>query len=527
MNIKSAAHTNLFLNKYVLYIFLSILLLFELLMLGKYPPGLSEGWFSDIAYHLNWQFNGWMAKDIPYGASWSTGIGKTFFLLHHVFYKLFGVGLYQARLVTLLCGLILLILVFIWTYKNISKESALLATFFLGSSIIFSISIHDARQDTMHCLFAFLSFYLLSSAVLRNSNILFFMAGFFSALSVDISFRGIENVMAVYLFHVLFFKKESFLKRSALLLTGSFVAFIIWYSLNVLPMGIYKFVEYHLSAGMGEGGAYTITSLFSEILRFGVFLFNSGKYSYFAFFEALYLVALIVISLKSRSEYRLVYRIIISWFLVVFFIMSVMERTTHINNLLVYYPHICILGGVGIKELYRLRKKYAYVLIIFIALFACVFRSALFVKYGYPSYIKKTYDMNGYYRQLRSKVNLNESIIGTTNHWYGFTDAQYYGGQFYLSRVMAILRELKPAEDYPDDYERAKGLLDVFKKREIKYVIADEYFKPTITPYFSDSQLPAKNFFLIDTVLDHCLGCTYDSISPCKTEIYKIISYDP
>ena len=97
-------------DKKLLLVFPLAFLVLQLLILETYGGNLSEGWFSDIAYHLNWEFNGRMAKDIPYGSSWNSGIGKLFFFIHYVFYKVFGIGLFQARLVSFVSGIGLLIL---------------------------------------------------------------------------------------------------------------------------------------------------------------------------------------------------------------------------------------------------------------------------------------------------------------------------------------------------------------------------------------------------------------------------------
>ena len=525
MNIKSAAHLNLLLNRRVLYIFLSFLLLYEILMLGAFPPMLAEGWLSDIAYHLNWEFNGKMAKDIPYGENWNTGIGKAFFFLHFIFYKLFGVGLYQARFVTLLSGLLLLIFVFIWTHRNISKEAALFSVLLLGSSVILSTSLHSAQQDTMHCLFAFVSFYLISSAVLFKKQTYFFWAGLFSALSVDISYRGIEIVLAVYLFYFIFSEKRSFFKPLLLLLTGSFISFIYWVSLNILSIGFSNYIEYIIPGALGDGGAYSAKVLSSEILRF-IDHFGSGVTFYFTTVQVLYLFFLLIIFCKYRSKYRLIFKIILTWLTLILIIMSVVERTVFPAYVLMYYPLVCILAGIGLSELFARKKKLALCVLCIIASCAMIYRGGLFVKYIHRSYFTKKYDLSRYYEQLRSNVDLDKNIIGTTNHWYGFPDAQYYGGQFYLSRVITVLHELSPVADYDNEYERSKALMNVLKKRKIEYIIADEAFKPTIIQYFPNNVFPDKNFMLIDTIKDRYLGCAYGSRGPCTTEIYKVIYKD-
>jgi hypothetical protein len=517
-------------NKKILLTFAFFLLLMQMLtldigfILGAGGGNLAEGWFSDIAYNLNWEFNGRMAKDIPNGG-WSAGIGKLFFLIHNVFYKILGVGLFQARLVSFASGVIMLVLLYGWVKKYISQGAAIFSMVLMVSSPLFYTSIPSAKQDIVHCLFAFSAFYFISSAILTKKGIYYLLAGFIAALSVDISYRGIEIVIAVYLFHCIFFEREGFLKRSSLLLSGSFIAFIYWYSINILPIGIDDFLKYHLASAAGDGGDYNVTVLLSEFYRFlNIF---SGRNKYIFGFELFYLGFLAVLFYKNRGKHKSIFRVIGVWVLINFIILTVIERTTGRIYLLMYYPFVFIFSGIGLSELFEQRRKIAYAILSLILLFAFTFQGAIFSKYIYHTAIKKDYDIKGYYDKLRASVDTNKAIIGATNHWYAFTDVQYYGGQFYLGRL-SLLNELKTANEYKNDHERADALLRVFKKRKIEYIIADEYFKPTIVEYFPANELPANNFLLVNTITDMFMGKGNESKGrPYKTEVYKIISYEP
>lgn len=514
-------------DKNWLFVFPLIFLILQLIVIEKYGPFLAEGWFSDIAYHLNTEYKGLMAKDIPYGAGWSTGIGRLFILIHHVSYKVLGVGLFQARFVTFVSGAILLVLLYRWTRKHISSEVATLSTFLLASSPLFCLSLPDARQDVMHCLFAFMSFYFISSAVFNDKSINYFLAGLFSALSVDISYRGIEIVMAVYIFYCIFLGKEIFSKRSLLLLSGSFVSAIYWISINVLPIGMENFMTYHLAYASNDGGTFSIETLLSEVKRFLSLL--SGPAKYFLSVEFIYLAILSIIFHKYRLKYKNISKVMLAWFIICFIIMSFVEKATLRSPLLMYYPILCVFSGIGLHELSKQRKVLAYVTFVMIVLFVTSFQFSRFALISYHKYIKHDSDMKGYFERLRSSVDISKGIIGSTEYWYAFPNAQYYGGQFYLSRVITILKELKPSEEYKSDYNRTKALLNVFEKRKIGYIIADEHFKPTIIDYFPDKEFPSKNFLLVNTITDNFLGKGSPSLHgpPYKTEIYKIISYEP
>lgn len=519
----------------VIFIFIFIFLAIQLFILDSFNAKGPEGWFSDIAYNLNIEFNGKMAKDIPYGATWSTGIGKLFFVIHHIFYKILGVGLFQARLITFISGIVLLILLYKWVCKYVSQEIAVLTIFLLASSPLFYFSLQNARQDVMHCAFAFAAFYLMTSAINEKKNIYYFLTGFISALSVDISYRGIIIVLTVYIYYLFFYEKGYFLKYFILLLSGSLVVFVYWISINIFAIGIDNFIRYNLAYTFNDGGPYQIKALLSEIYRFLHHFSGKGKYAYGI--EVLYVIPLVVIFLKNRQKYKDTSKIIFFWLLITLFFMTIIEKHDYRAYLLLYYPFIFILGGIGLYELFRSQKKIAYIILVFILFFASGFHSVLFSKYVYHAYIKKDYDFIGYYKKLRASVDISKNIIGAPEHWYAFPDAQYYGGQFYLGRVSQVLNEIKSPKDYPDSKESATALLNVLKKRKIEYVIADESFKPNLVLFFTNNELPKKNFLLGNTIADNFMGESDQKNErqindrqkkpPYLTEIYKIISYEP
>ncbi|MFH1369583.1 MAG: glycosyltransferase family 39 protein [Elusimicrobiota bacterium] len=520
---KGTQNTNRIFNYYYLLIIPLIFKLLQLFTLDAFSGGLGEGWISDIAYHLNRSFTGVMAPDIPFGANWNTGIGKTFYLIHHFFYLIAGVGLFQARLVSYIAGLLLAGCVFYWAYKHVSEKAAVLSGFIFLASPLLTVSLPDARQDMMHCLFAFLSFLLISNALIKNRGALFLLSGFVSGLSVDISLRGVEIVAGVYLMYVIFNRKKLFSPNSLLLITGSIVSLIYWLALNILPIGLDNYIKYHLAAASSDGGSITLRTLLSEFERL-LSLF-SGRYAVVGAFELLYLSILAGFWFKFRHKYQSA-GYLVAWLVIMFAFMSVVEKTAFRTYLLVYLPPLCILAGIALEELFERRKLAALIMSLLILLASSLYQGYLLEKYFYHSFVKKDYNPGEYYGKINASVDTKKGIIGVTSHWYAFKDARYYGGQFYISRVVTILKELNVPGDYKSRKESEKAFLDFLNKRKIEYVVADEYFKPVISAYFGGNELPRKNFALVNTINDQFLGRGVISKKPpYKTEIYKIISY--
>tara|TARA_B100000315_G_scaffold33989_1_gene28734 strand:+ start:7955 stop:9577 length:1623 start_codon:yes stop_codon:yes gene_type:complete len=522
-------NTEVWKHKNYILLYLILFFLTQIPLAGLKPPVEREPWLIEGAYNLNWELNGKMAKDIPWSSTWYAGIDRSYFFMNHIFFKIFGVGLLQARMVTLIFSILFLLLVFRWTAQNISPNIAILSVVLLTVSFSFWPFLPFASQDIIHCLFGFVSFCLLYSAVSYKRDIYYLAAGFFSALSVSISYRGIIIVVCVYLVHIIYFDKEKFIKRSALLLAGSFVAFIIWTSLNILPMGLSNFLQYNLLPAIpttyqpGDSG----NVIASEFIRFALFLGTQRK---LALIEIVYWIAFIVYFFRYLLyvKYKGQSKFILCWLLVLFFTMSFIEYYHSPSYVLMYSPLICILSGISFYELFNQRKKLAYTFLFLILFSGLGYQVSRIAVYYYHQYIKTGYGMEGYFEKLRYKVDLSKNIYGDVIYWYAFTDAQYYGGFRYLGRVINVLHELKKPGEYVNEKEKAKAILNFFKKRKIEYIIVNNLQSGLkVAHYFPDKVLPQLNFEPINEIKNNFLSCGSDPQgSHCIIKTYKIISYD-
>ncbi|MFH1791935.1 MAG: glycosyltransferase family 39 protein [Candidatus Omnitrophota bacterium] len=503
-------------------VFLALFTALELYVACEKPPQIAEGWFSDIAYNLNPELTGMMGNDIPWAKTWSCGIGKLFFAVHYLSYKIFGLGIFQARLGSFVSGYLLLLLVFFWVRKNVSFEAAVLSAALLSVSPSWWTYLADARQDFLHNLFAFISFYLLSTGFMRDKRQYIAAGGLMAALSVDIDYRGVEIVMMAFLYVLSTFDRKKTGAYLCWFFAGSFIAFIIWFSVNVIPMGLSNFVNYHIAGSVGDGGPVTMLTFLSEFFRLGRY---AGTAAGLAKIEIAYWAALLILFYQNRGRYASSSQAV-KWMVSCFVVMSLIERTTYPSHMLMYSPFIAILGGIGLESLLNARRKLGSVFLASVLVFGLFCQGARAGKYFYHRHIAKDYDPAAFGAILRSSVDPDKGIIGDVTNWYFFPDERYYGGPLYLNRVLDVLGEFKLPGEYADDTERARAMLDVFRKRQIEYIIANRHLKEYIAAYFPGDKLPEKNFLLVGEATDYFLG---DDAAehPVETEIYRIISYEP
>ncbi len=515
---------------FLLFLFLFLLSQIPVLM-TKFPQE-REGWLSDVSYHLNTELTGSMAKGVPWGSSWSSGRGKSFYLIHHVFYKIFGIGVFQGRMVTFLFGLLLLFFVFKWGASHLSYESAMLSTLLLALSFSFWPFLPVVSQDIIHCLLLFGSFYLLYNAISLKRGSYYFAAGLVSALAVENSYRGISVVLSVYIIYALFSNRETFLKYALYLVGGSLATFLFWFSLNILPMGVDNFIHYHLLVSRTERNPDLVKMLLNEVNR--LFLFVRSQ-KHLAKFEIIYSVFLLILFYKYRLKlkYPFISKYIFSWLCVTFIAMSVVsqldEQITP-NYMLSYSMFICLLCGLSLSEFLKRRRYMAMALLAVILLSGMSYSAGRLILYSH--YYKKGHTLTDYFKKISSSIDPTKNILGDVEFWYAFPNSQYYGGVFYLGRLNHILHELKPAYLYANDEERATAIMNVFKKRKIEYIVSStekDYLKDHLADYFPNHKLPERNFKLIQTVDNRSLWSNRFQQGPsCHylIEVYRIASYE-
>lgn len=511
--------------------YILIFLCLQIPLLNLKPPVEREGWLSDISYHYNNELTGNMAKDIPWGSDWSTGRGRGFYLIHHYFYKVFGIGLFQARLLTLIAGILLLFLIYKWSKKYLGFDKAILTTILLLSSFSFWPYLPIVSQDMLHFLFYFMSFYLLYSSIIQKKEFMYFLTGLVSALSIEVSFRGIEILICVYIANIIFTDRDKFLRFSLFLLLGSFLSFISWFCLNVLPMGINKFFQYHILVVRTAEVPNISKVLFSEIRRLILF---SDTQRRLARIEILYWIILMWVFIKRKLwlDYLKVSKFIFYWLLITLVIVSFFSRIDYQSNphyFLLYVIFVCIFCSISLNYSLLHKSKIAYFSIFLIMALGFICQIGRIAAYSYNQFFKTGYSMNGFNERLRAKIDINKPILGEVEYWFAFIDSQYYGGGLYLSRVKNALKELKSDKEYESKLQSAEAIMKVLKKRNIKYIVTSagrDYLKYTLSRYFQNTALPKSNFKLIDSFSTFLNRQSNPLTDPfLNIEIYEITSY--
>lgn len=163
-------------NKEIIIVLFFFIILYSF-NLDKYPYIWSdEAWFSNAAFTLaNHGFLGTTMMvdffDINQFTYWQPPV---YLVLLAVSFKLFGFGIIQARMVSLVLGFITVLFTYMLGNELYNKKIGLIASLFLVLNPLFFLISRDARMDIAVACFTLIAIYFLLIALKGSRNIYYF-----------------------------------------------------------------------------------------------------------------------------------------------------------------------------------------------------------------------------------------------------------------------------------------------------------------------------------------------------------------
>ena len=186
--------------------FLIICILYMLLtipFLGSSPLiWYDEGVSSEVSWHFanEGSFKQTLWTGYLNFEEFSTHPNYGYFLILALFFKLFGLGIIQARLVSVIAGLFLLATVYYLTKQITTKRTAVIATLVLALNPLFILSARMVRQEMTLAMFGFLAFSLIvlgSKEQSKRKKWYFLLAGIGAAYAILVHLNGIFITLAL------------------------------------------------------------------------------------------------------------------------------------------------------------------------------------------------------------------------------------------------------------------------------------------------------------------------------------------
>ncbi len=246
-------------NKEIIAVLFIFIMVYSI-NLDKYPYiWCDEAWFSNAAFTLITQgFLGTTMMpnfyNIDHFTYWQPPV---YLLLLAASFKLFGFGITQARLVSIILSIFTVLFTYLLGTELYNKKLGLIGSILLISNPLFFFISRDARMDIAVACFTLISLYFLLIVFKKPKNSYYFYSGLFAMLSLlshPNGLYGIFSIILVYFAYKFDFKNFKFrlkLKEVAYFLLGpilllipyliyismDFSAFMGQFKINILSSG--------------------------------------------------------------------------------------------------------------------------------------------------------------------------------------------------------------------------------------------------------------------------------------------------
>lgn len=414
-------------------------------------------------------------------------------------FKLFGYGLYQARIVSFLSGLFATLFVYLIGKKLFDRKVGLMAAVLFILSKQFLINSHWARQEMLLTLFITIAVYLYLSA--RDRKSLFFFCGLVASLSADVHPNGfmlpiVFGTLFLFDYKLKIFKQTGFW----FYLGGVIVGILYWLIIHIIPYPALFWQEWSILKS-----AYNLPLLSGKNL-IGLLNWEAERYikyfkyiwvgeKYFNILEiSLFLIALIFGARRGLKSKKIILIIILTFI----FSFSLLIAHKSVFYLVYLYPFfmlsIASFSYHSNSQLKILLGRVMFLSLIFIYIFQNGYRLIEFRKNNHHKYLEN----------LKSFITPGCAVAGQPTWWYGFynTSNKYY--------CLAGL---------PESY-----FFSMVKEKHIKYILFDEYWKEN--SYETVKDFLNNSCTLVVTLKDKFNGGdTFPYVShplPYTLEVYKI-----
>jgi 4-amino-4-deoxy-L-arabinose transferase-like glycosyltransferase len=367
-----------------------------------------------------------------------------------VSYKLLGLGPFQARLPSLVAGLLVIVLVYLLGRRLWNARVGVFAALALAVSPVFVMQTHDARPEMLLLAFILAASYLVVRAEAEPGIRGHLTAGLIAGLAADVHLNGVLVPFVLLAFiAVRMGLGRTLLRRGAAVLAGVAVGWTWWVSVHVLSNPSVFFDQW--STGQAGLAPFHLMAtnpgvvLMAEPLRF---LQATLHWWPLAWLMPLGAILGALILLRHHRD-RNVLAVLGGIGAMVLLMALVVAHKAPTYAVLVW-PFGALLVGRWLAAAVARPAPLAILIATSVASVAALSIVAASEWQG---------NYQGFVAQLRSHIPEGAVVQGSPTYWFGLADHPYIADQYF-----------GPETPY-EETVRSLG---------IQYIIADEYFLDTI-----------------------------------------------
>jgi 4-amino-4-deoxy-L-arabinose transferase-like glycosyltransferase len=402
-------------EKLLFLLFASFLLFFHLLSFKKYPvASIDESWISsDVMAIVDKNF---VKMDYPF---FKENSGLYFFpkLILGNYYKIFGLGFVQGRLLILTLSFLLLFLFFKFTKEFFGKLAGILSVIYFASTKSFLFSSHLIRFDIPFVIFLLLSLWLFFRYLKKGNLSFLFLSGLIMGFSHLLQANGILFLIsftATWVMIQLSQKKFNF-KEIFIFFFGVLIFWTAYIFFYILP----NFSNYILANKyfIFVDHPFPVLSMgFKDILDHELFRYKSYFYP-----DNIIELCLIIISLLWALKSKNYLRKFVSGYVL---ISALLFFPIVSNKAYYYFIYLIPFASVSLILFFLdLWRRFRYKFILF-----CFF--AIFVGSNYYRQFKLVSENFSYnYLEINSLfvpfLSNNSLVLGEAHYWLPLKDYRY------------------------------------------------------------------------------------------------------
>ena len=430
---------------WLVYFAIAGAMLFHLYTLTSYPPlFIDESWYANVAW--NWLTRGENFDSIQalarQGVPWPY-LGNLPWLAS---FAIAGLGLFQARIVAWIFGLVLVIGVFLVGRLSFGRIAGALAALFLVINPAYLQASHYARPDVMLAAFGMFGYLFMLSGFQKEARGSHLLAGLLLGLAVDIHLNALIFIFGFLILYRYQYKKGLLRSRGFwFFLLGGFLAFVYYIAVHVLPepSAFFNFFRYSL----GSEHQMPISSLNLVVLLRSLRA-EIGRYHFFdnnLTFALLGASAVYLIWRRKPADQRL---LVFTGAAFTGFVL--LAGNKHDIYAILLYPFSLLVVAEGLVSLVRASRDLPPVRAFASALILLSLVSGMIVM-ARPALDGRGYDYYAVTNKIRQEVPSGAKIMGLPNWWLGLPDYDFRSvmGLTYLHFLEGLslkegLERLKP-----------------------------------------------------------------------------------
>jgi 4-amino-4-deoxy-L-arabinose transferase-like glycosyltransferase len=343
-------------------------------------------------------------------------------------YTVFGFGLLQSRLLSVLIGVLLLVSVYIFTEKHFEKRVAVLAVLLLMIDNVYFLTSRSVRADIFVSLFSVAAFFLFLSSYEKNNTRYMIPAGFLIGISLY-THPNTVLVLAAILF--IFLQKEHF---------SLFRSRFFWYFSISCLAGFFPYAGYVISQdfshgfrhflgqvglGVEESHRNLITNLLGESERYAAYILFPRRI-------VVFLVQVMAVFFGARSKSWINRQLALQVLIFVLLLPFWNPTNSTSRYFIVILPAVSILTSelffrawdaanaardAGQRLGGYLRLATAAILVAYAA--------NQMAGDAYAVWSNRNHDYARFIRQIREVIPRNSRIWGSASFWIGLYDHPY------------------------------------------------------------------------------------------------------